>query len=61
MPAKTKLRKAPKPTVLREFFTSLDETTKGVLLLALNMEATNGLSQREKQDKLEAELIRRAK
>ncbi|MCX6880190.1 MAG: hypothetical protein NTW21_41260 [Verrucomicrobia bacterium] len=40
MPAKTKPRKAPKPTVLRDFFASLDEKTKGLLLLALNMEAT---------------------
>ncbi len=61
MPAKTKPQKAPKPTVLRDFFASLDEKTKGLLLLTLNMEASSELSQREKQDKLEAELLRRAK
>ena len=61
MPAKSKLRKAPKPTVLRDFFGSLDEKTKGLLLLSLNLEANTELSQREKLDKLEAELIRRSK
>jgi hypothetical protein len=60
MAAKAKPRKAPKPTVLRDFFASLDEKTKGFLLLTLNMEANTELSQREKQDKLEAELLRRA-
>jgi hypothetical protein len=61
MSAKAKPRIAPKPTVLRDFFASLDEKTKGLLLLSLNMEAAADLSQREKQDKLEAELLRRAK
>ena len=60
MAAKSKPRKAPKPTVLRDFFASLDEMTKGILLLTLNMEANTELSQREKQDKLEAELLQRA-
>jgi hypothetical protein len=59
MPAKP--RKAPKPTVLRDFFASLDDKTKGLLLLTLNMEADTELSQRVKQDKLEAEFLRRAK
>jgi hypothetical protein len=61
MSAKSKPRKAPKPTVLRDFFASLDEKTKGLLLLTLNMEADTELSQRVKQDKLEAEFLRRAK
>lgn len=61
MPAKSKPRKAPKPTVLRDFFASLDDKTKGLLLLTLNMEADTDLSQRVKQDKLEAEFLRRAK
>ena len=61
MSAKAKPRNAPKPTVLRDFFASLDEKTKGLLLLSLNMQAATDLSQREKQDKLEAELLRRAK
>jgi len=61
MPAKSKPRKAPKPTVLRDFFASLDEKTKGLLLLTLNMEANTELSQPVKQDKLEAEFLRRAK
>ncbi len=61
MPAKPKPRKAPKPTVLRDFFGSLDESTKNLLLLSLNMEANTELSSREKQEKLEAELLRRAK
>jgi hypothetical protein len=61
MSAKSKPRKAPKPTVLRDFFASLDEKTKGLLLLTLNMEADTELSQRVKQDKLEAEILRRAK
>ena len=60
MPAKQKPRKAPKPTVLRDFSSSLDEQTKGLLLLSLNLEAGNDLSQREKLDKLEAELLRRS-
>ena len=60
MAAKSKPRIAPKPTVLRDFFAALDEKTKGILLLTLNMEANTELSQREKQDKLEAELLRRA-
>lgn len=59
MPAKS--QKAPKPTVLRDFFASLDDKTKGLLLLSLNMEAAADLPQREKQDKLEAELLRRSK
>jgi hypothetical protein len=61
MSTKSKPRKAPKPTVLRDFFASLDEKTKGLLLLTLNMEADTELSQRVKQDKLEAEFLRRAK
>lgn len=61
MPAKSKPRKAPKPTVLRDFFASLDDKTKGLLLLTLNMEADTDLSPRVKQDKLEAEFLRRAK
>ncbi len=61
MSAKTKPRKAPKPTVLRDFFGSLDEKTKNLLLLSLNMEANSELTNREKQEKLEAELIRRTK
>ena len=61
MAAKSKSRQAPKPTVLRDFFASLDGKTKGLLLLTLNMEADTEFSQREKQDKLEAELLRRAK
>lgn len=61
MPAKSKPRKAPKPTVLRDFFASLDDKTKGLLLLTLNMETDTELSQREKQDKLEAEFLRRVK
>jgi hypothetical protein len=60
MPPKSKPRKVPKPTVLRDFFASLDEKTKGLLLLSLNLEANSEFSQKEKQDKLEAELIRRA-
>ena len=36
-------RKAPKPTVLRGFFASLNEKTKGVFLLTLNMEANTEL------------------
>jgi hypothetical protein len=61
MPAKSKPRKAPKPTVLRDFFASLDDKTKGLLLLTLNLETDTDLSQREKQDKLEAEFLRRVK
>ena len=61
MPAKSKPRKAPKPTVLRDFFASLDDKTKGLLLLTLNLETDTELSQREKQDKLEAEFLRRVK
>ena len=60
MAAKSKPRTAPKPTVLRDFFASLNEKTKGLLLLTLNMEADTELSQRQKQDKLEAEILRRA-
>ena len=59
MPAKP--RKAPKPTVLRDFFASLDEKTKGLLLLTLNLESNSELSVKEKQEKLEAELLRRTK
>jgi hypothetical protein len=59
MPAKP--RKAPKPTVLRDFFGSLDEKTKGLLLLTLNLEADSELSQKSKHEKLEAELFRRIK
>jgi hypothetical protein len=61
MPAKSKPRKAPKPTVLRDFFSSLDDKTKGLLLLSLNLEADIELTARDRQEKLEAELIRRAK
>lgn len=61
MPAKSKLRKAPKPTVLRDFFGSLDDKTKGLLLLTLNLEADSEFSQKAKQEKLEAELLRRIK
>ena len=39
MPAKSKVQKAPKPTVLRDFFESLDDKTNGPLLLTLNLEA----------------------
>lgn len=59
MPAKP--RKAPKPTVLRDFFGSLDDKTRGLLLLTLNLEADSELSQKSKQEKLEAELLRRIK
>jgi 16S rRNA U516 pseudouridylate synthase RsuA-like enzyme len=59
MPAKP--RKAPKPTVLREFFGSLDDKTRGLLLLTLNLETNSELSTKGKQEKLEAELLRRAK
>ncbi len=59
MPAKP--RKEPKPTVLRDFFGSLDDKTKGLLLLTLNLEADSELSQKSKQEKLEAELLRRTK
>jgi hypothetical protein len=41
MPAKP--RKAPKPTVLRDFFGSLDDKTKGLLLLTLNLESNSEL------------------
>lgn len=61
MPAKSKDHKAPKPTVFRDFFGSLDENSKNLLLLSLNLESNPEISTREKQEKLEAELIRRAK
>lgn len=61
MPAKSKPRKAPKPTVLRDFFGSLDDKTKSLLLLTLNMEANTDLTSKDKQERLEAELLRRAK
>ena len=61
MPAKSKVRKAPKPTVLRDFFGSLDAKTKDLLLLTLNLEANSELPQKAKQEKLEAELLRRIK
>lgn len=61
MPAKSKLLKAPKPKVLRDFFGSLDEKTKNLLLLSLNLESNTELSSRDKQERLESELIRRAK
>ena len=57
----TKPRKAPKPTVLRDFFGSLDDKTRGLLLLTLNLEADSELSQKSKQEKLEIELLRRIK
>lgn len=56
-----KSKKAPKPTVLRDFFASLDEKTKGLLLLALNVESAADLSQREKQENVEADLLKRPK
>ncbi len=59
MSAKT--RKSPKPTVLRDFFNSLDEGTKGLLLLAMNLETGPEQSLKVKQDKLEAEILRRTK
>jgi hypothetical protein len=59
MPAKP--RKAPKPTVLRDFFGSLEDKTKGLLLLTLNLEADSEVPAKAKQEKLEAELLRRVK
>ncbi|MCB1129925.1 MAG: hypothetical protein KDN05_02275 [Verrucomicrobiae bacterium] len=56
-----KSRKIPKPTVLLEFFGGLDEPTRNMLLLSLNLEANTEMSQKEKQEKLEAELLRRTK
>lgn len=61
MPARSNPRKAPNPTVLRDFFGSLDEKSKNLLLLSLNLESNQELTQSQKQAKLEAELIRRAK
>lgn len=61
MPARAKSRKIPKPTVLRDFFATLDERTKNLLLLSLNMEANTDLTNKERQERLEAELIRRVK
>jgi hypothetical protein len=61
MPPKAKSRKVPKPTVLRDFFSSLDDPTREMLLLALNMEADAGLTQKTKQDQLEAKLMHRAR
>jgi len=57
----SKPRKAPKPTVLRDFFGSLDDKTKGLLLLTLNLETNSELSPQGKQEKLEAEILRRTK
>lgn len=61
MSARPKTRGIPKPTVLRDFFATLDEQSKNLLLLSLNLEASTDLSNKERQEKLEAELIRRAK
>lgn len=61
MSARPKSARIPKPTVLRDFFATLDEQSKNLLLLALNLEASTELSNKERQEKLEAELIRRAK
>lgn len=44
MPAKP--RKAPRPTVLRDFFGSLDDKTKSLLLLTLNLEADSELPEK---------------
>jgi len=60
MAAKSKSRNSPKPTVLRDFFSSLDDKSKNLLLLCLNLESHLELTDRQKQEKLEAELIRRA-
>lgn len=60
-PMSAQSQKAPKPTALRDFFASLYEKTKGFLLRSLNEEAAANLSQRENQDKLEPELLKRAK
>lgn len=42
MSAKSKPRKAPKPTVLCDLFGFLDEKPKNLLLLSMNMEADAG-------------------
>ena len=44
MASKLRLKSAPKPTVLRDFFGSLDDKTQGLLLLTLNLEAASELS-----------------
>jgi hypothetical protein len=54
-------RKPPKPTVLRDFFGGLDEKTRNLLILTLNLEANSEIPQKAKQEKLEAELLRRVK
>jgi hypothetical protein len=61
MPPNSKPRKTPKPTVLRDFFSDLDDSTREMLLLALNMEADSGLTQKAKQEQLEAKLLHRAR
>jgi len=44
MASKPRLKSAPKPTVLRDFFASLDDKTQGLLLLTLNLEADSELT-----------------
>ena len=61
MASKLRLKSPPKPTILRDFFASLDDKSKGLLLLTLNLEADSELSQKSKQEMLEAELLRRTK
>jgi hypothetical protein len=43
MPAKSKVRKTPKPMVLRDFFGSLDSKSKDLLLFTLNLESNSEL------------------
>jgi hypothetical protein len=54
MHSKSKPRKIPKPTVLRDFFVGLDERPENLLLLSLNMEGNPNLINKERQEKLEA-------